>query len=280
MVFLSRRVHPCDAMRRPIYVLSLRRPPRRSGYTARMPADPADSTDSTDPAYRLSMPSLPAGTARVSTGAHDAALNAQPPLPRQLLVTPDVASRTQIATFASQLAQALARGIRLVQLRNRSLDADGYRALAESALALTHAAGAQLILNPPQHVADLWLDAANSVHAGTVPKADGWHLTSARLLACHTRPPDWQLVSAACHDAAQIAHATRLGLDFITLSPVLATATHPLATPLGWPAFSALAEQTSLPVFALGGMRADALTSARHAGAYGIAAIRAFWPAA
>lgn len=226
------------------------------------------------------MPTHPAGMSLASAVANDASPPAQIPLPRQLLVTPDIASRTQIATFASQLAQALARGTRLVQLRNRSLDADGYRALAESALALTHAADAQLILNPPHDVADLWLDATNGVHAGTVPLADGWHLTSARLMACHERPAGWKVVSAACHDAAQLAHATRLGLDFVTLSPVLATATHPDATPLGWPAFTALAAQTSLPVFALGGMRADMLTSARHAGAYGIAAIRAFWPSA
>lgn len=201
-------------------------------------------------------------------------------LPRQLLVTPDVTSRTQIATFASQLAQALARGIRLVQLRNRSLDADGYRALAESALALTHAAGAQLILNPPRDVADLWLDIASGKHAGTVPQADGWHLTSERLMASQTRPAGWRRVSAACHDAAQLAQAGRLELDFVTLSPVLATATHPEATPLGWPAFTALAAQATLPVFALGGMRADMLSNARHAGAYGIAAIRVFWPTA
>ncbi|WP_449413583.1 thiamine phosphate synthase [Pandoraea soli] len=233
-----------------------------------MSADPADS------AYRLSMPDRPAEHDKVDRAAPPE----QTPLPRQLLVTPDIASRTQIAGFASQLAQALARGIRLVQLRNRSLDADSYRALAESALALTHAAGAQLILNPPQSVADLWLDAPNSVHASTVPQADGWHLTSARLMVCDVRPAGWKRVSAACHNAAQVERATRLGLDFITLSPVLVTATHPDAKPLGWPTFSALAAQTSLPVFALGGMRDDALSSARHAGAYGIAAIRAFWP--
>ncbi|MFJ2995557.1 thiamine phosphate synthase [Pandoraea sp. NPDC087047] len=216
----------------------------------------------------------------MSAVANDTSPDTPPMLPRQLLVTPDVASRAQIATFASQLAQALARGTRLVQLRNRSLDADGYRALAESALALTHAAGAQLILNPPHDVADRWLDAAGGMHAGTVPQADGWHLTSARLMACETRPAGWRLVSAACHDAVQLAQATRLGLDFVTLSPVLATATHPDATPLGWPAFTALAAQTALPVFALGGMRAETLTSARNAGAYGVAAIRAFWPGA
>ncbi|VVE19653.1 Thiamine-phosphate synthase [Pandoraea pneumonica] len=221
-----------------------------------------------DLARFLSMSSLSS-----ATGAAD------PALPRQLLVTPEVTSVAQIASFASLLAQALARGIRLVQLRNRSLDADGYRALAESALALTHAAGAQLLLNPRADVADLWLDAANGLHADTVPHADGWHLTSARLLACAARPAGWKLVSAACHDAAQLAQAHRIGADFVTLSPVLATATHPDATPLGWPAFSALAAQTTLPVFALGGMRAETLSTARNAGAHGVAAIRAFWPA-
>ncbi|VVE76909.1 thiamine phosphate synthase [Pandoraea sputorum] len=226
------------------------------------------------------MPIRLTGTSHANAVAQDAAPPAQPLLPRQLLVTPDVASRAHIADFASQLAQALARGTRLVQLRNRSLDADGYRALAESALALTHAAGALLILNPPHDVADRWLDAPQGMHAGTVPQADGWHLTSERLMACEKRPAGWKLMSAACHDAAQLTQASQLGLDFVTLSPVLATTTHPEATPLGWPAFTALAAQTTLPVFALGGMRAETLNTARNAGAYGVAAIRAFWPAA
>lgn len=229
------------------------------------------------------MPIRPVGTSYASAVARDASPLGQrnlPALPHQLLVTPDVASRAQIATFASQLAQALARGTRLVQLRNRSLDADGYRALAESALALTHAAGALLILNPPHDVADRWLSDIDSALVNAVPQADGWHLTSERLMACEARPTGWKLVSAACHDIDQLTQATRLGLDFVTVSPVLATATHPDASPLGWPAFTALARQTSLPVFALGGMRAETLATARNAGAYGIAAIRAFWPSA
>ncbi|WP_177318034.1 thiamine phosphate synthase, partial [Burkholderia ubonensis] len=108
--------------------------------------------------------------------------------------------------------------------------------------------------------------------------ADGVHLTSTRLMACSSRPlPAGFLVSAACHDANQIQHANRIGVDLLTLSPVLPTATHTTAEPLGWPRFRELAALTSIPIYALGGMSADTLAEARDAGAHGVAAIRAFW---
>ena len=109
-------------------------------------------------------------------------------------------------------------------------------------------------------------------------QADGVHLTSTRLMACVTRPlPSGILVSAACHDARQVLHANRIGADLLTISPVLPTATHTTADPLGWPCFRELAALTTIPVYALGGMTADTLAEARKAGAYGIAAIRSLW---
>lgn len=71
----------------------------------------------------------------------------------------------------------------------------------------------------------------------------------------------------------------KLELDFAVVGSVLATASHPQATPLGWDGFAALREETSLPIYAIGGLSPENLSEARQHGAQGIAAIRALWPA-
>jgi 8-oxo-dGTP diphosphatase len=85
-------------------------------------------------------------------------------------------------------------------------------------------------------------------------------------------------VGASCHDAAEIAHAARIGVDFIVLGPVQPTVSHDGAPVLGWPRFEDLVRDAPMPVFALGGLRRDDLSKARACGAQGIAGISAFWP--
>ena len=53
-----------------------------------------------------------------------------------------------------------------------------------------------------------------------------------------------------------LERAEALGLDFAVLGPVRATESHPGATPLGWDRFSLLREGVSLPIYAIGGMKA------------------------
>ncbi|MFD2111650.1 Nudix family hydrolase [Thiorhodococcus fuscus] len=184
-------------------------------------------------------------------------------LPPLLLITgadpldPDV--------FLDRLEESLARGIRLVQLRAPNLDRDRYVDLARRAHALCEPHGARLLLNrDPDAVEDL-------------PR-HGLHLTSGRLMRSTRRPGrPGELVGASCHDAGQLAHAARLGLDYALLSPVLATLTHPETTPLGWSAFAELVDPAPLPVYALGGLGPEHLDEAIAHGAQGVAAIRSLW---
>lgn len=186
-------------------------------------------------------------------------------LPPTYLVTPEPLADKPFANFIFHLEHALEAGIRLVQLRAKTLTAPQYASLAEQALACCWRHNARLLLNAPADMAP-------------VLQADGVHLTSTRLMACKTRPlPAGPLVSAACHDARQVLHANRIGVDLVTISPVLPTATHTTAEPLGWPRFRELVALTTIPVYALGGMSVDTLAEARKAGAYGIAAIRSLW---
>ena len=102
------------------------------------------------------------------------------------------------------------------------------------------------------------------------------HLRANDLARLDARPSvDWCL--ASCHDAADVARASALGLDAAVLGPVLPTATHPDADPLGWSGFEAASRATAIPVYALGGLGAGDLAVARRHGAHGVAMIRAAW---
>ncbi|KVD84659.1 thiamine-phosphate phosphorylase [Burkholderia stagnalis] len=191
------------------------------------------------------------------------------PLPRCCVITPEPASASDAdcRAFLDRLSAVLARGETLVQLRVKSFDAAAFARLAADALARCDAAGAQLMLNGR-------IDAAGV----TALAGAGWHLDGAALHAAAQRPlPAGRLVSAACHTLDDLQHAARIGVDFVTLSPVLPTLSHPGAPALGWATFGAWAAQAALPVYALGGMTRAQLAGARRHGAHGIAGIRGFW---
>ncbi|WP_336029974.1 NUDIX domain-containing protein [Acinetobacter pittii] len=81
---------------------------------------------------------------------------------------------------------------------------------------------------------------------------------------------------AACHDAVSLKQAQQIGCDAVFISPVKPTTTHPEAVALGWERFSDLAQNSQIPVFALGGVHPDDLATAQQHGAYGLAGIRNF----
>lgn len=167
--------------------------------------------------------------------------------------------------FLQRLERALQRGIRLVQVRARSVAEAELGGLYQRARTLAASYGASVLLNGPPVLAAR-LD------------ADGVHLSSTRLLALRERPlaaDRW--VAASCHNRAEIRHAATIGVDFLVLSPVCPTASHPGATPLGWERFQALIQCANRPVYALGGLSAADLPVAWQHGAQGVAALRALW---
>lgn len=108
---------------------------------------------------------------------------------------------------------------------------------------------------------------------------DGAHLNSRRLQQLRRRPAGlhgW--LAASCHNAAELALAARLPVDFAVLSPVRATPSHPGHGALGWDGFAALVAEAPFPVYALGGMTPADVKTAREHGGQGVAGIRAFIP--
>ncbi|WP_192036616.1 Nudix family hydrolase [Halomonas sp. YLGW01] len=184
-------------------------------------------------------------------------------LPTECLITGE---EDDDEVFYTKLERALVEDqVRLVQLRAKQLDREAYLARAEGALAICRKHGARLQLNGEPELLD-------------EVDADGIHLTSERLMSLERRPlaqGKWQ--SASAHNAEQLEQAGRIGCDFVTLSPLRTTPTHPDAAPLGWHDFQQLVETAAMPVFALGGMTRFDANHARAVGAQGIASIRDFW---
>jgi 8-oxo-dGTP diphosphatase len=167
--------------------------------------------------------------------------------------------------FLGRLQAVLERGHRLIQFRAPGLAEREYLGLAVRAIELCRASGARLLLNSRPDLA-MELD------------ADGVHLTSGRLLALDSRPlPENRWLSASCHNARELEHAVNIGVDFVVLSPVLRTASHPDAVPLGWERFGSFVGDLPIPVFALGGMSGGMEAQARRCGGQGVAGIRGFW---
>lgn len=184
-------------------------------------------------------------------------------LPATYLITPEV---EQPRAFLATLARILRRGtVGAVQWRAHRLDDAAYAALAPQVHACCQAHAVPLFLNRMPAL------------AATLP-GEGLHLRAAMLDELTARPRGpWRWIGASCHNAAELARAEALGLDYALLSPVRPTASHPGQPALGWPAFAALVATVNLPVYALGGVGPVDLDTAWRHGAQGIAAQRAWW---
>lgn len=168
--------------------------------------------------------------------------------------------------FMARLERSVRNGLRLIQVREKQLADDELRAFVSEVVAIVRPHGARVVVNGAADIA---------AQTG----ADGVHLTSARLMAAACRPAcGW--CGASCHNAAELARARELGMDFVVLGPVAATPSHPHAGILGWSQFVRLIRDYPVPVFALGGMQADDLDQAWRCGAHGAAMLRGAWTAA
>jgi 8-oxo-dGTP diphosphatase len=108
--------------------------------------------------------------------------------------------------------------------------------------------------------------------------AHGVHLNSGRLSNFYERPLEKNiLISASCHNSSELEHACKLDVDFAVLSPVKKTASHDYAKLLGWDNFKILIESVNIPIYALGGMRADDMMKSHEFGAQGISVLSGIW---
>ncbi len=186
-------------------------------------------------------------------------------LPKLIAVTADVGeSLDQFLQCFEDVATN--EDISIIQLRCHGLNHVQYMRLAKKCLKLCTQHRIRLVLNREARcVVEL--------------RAAGVHLTSKQLLATNKRPLNNDyLVSASCHNRDELLHASKLGLDYVFLGPVAEKHSGKNNDFLGWDGFYALVQESSVPVYAIGGLTVyDADVSAKYGG-QGIAAIREFWP--
>lgn len=163
------------------------------------------------------------------------------------------------------LEEALAGGVRAVQLREKDLSPRELLELARTLRELTWRYGAKLIINDRVDIA---------LAAG----ADGVHLGEASIPADAARKllGSDRLIGVSCHSREGALTAEKSGADFITFGPVFPT---PSKAAYGPPAgLERLAETVGLlgiPVFALGGIKRENTPEALATGAAGVALISA-----
>ena len=168
------------------------------------------------------------------------------------------------------LSAAIAGGVDIVQLRDKTLDDDGLVAAAREFRAAADAGGALFILNDrPDLVAAC---GADGVHVGQEDASPA----EARAIA----GPD-AIVGRSTHEPAQ-AHAadTHPDVDYLAVGPVHLTPTKPgrPAAGLGYVAYAA--GHVRRPWFAIGGLDGENVAEVVARGATRIVVVRAIADAA
>jgi len=165
--------------------------------------------------------------------------------------------------FFAALKRALDNGLQMLQVRENQLAEQPFRDFAESVAVMALAYGARVCIN-------------SDVTLAKTLQGAGVHFTSAQLMRMDAKPQGL-FCGAACHNREELMHAAQLNFDYVTLSPVQVTQSHPGAEVLGWQQFSDWIKDYPIPVYALGGMQVGDLKLARKHGAHGIALQRSIW---
>jgi thiamine-phosphate pyrophosphorylase len=165
-----------------------------------------------------------------------------------------------------RVKQALAGGVRLVQLREKDLPEAALLSLAGALRRACDEFGARLIINRNLDVA---------LECG----ADGLHIGAADIdgiSKIKQRSTKEFLVGVSTHSVAEALAAQMAGADFVTLGPVYFTPSKTgMGEPLGPEEVGRGAKQCRIPVFALGGVDETRLRELRLNGISHISMIRA-----
>lgn len=182
------------------------------------------------------------------------ALNPASGLPPLILVTDDIRLPDPIAA-----ASALPCGCAVI-LRHR--DPTARSELAQRLRRTTRANRVILLISQDP-------DLAQNIGA------DGLHLPERQAAtAAHWKAlrPDW-FVTTAAHSAASVAAAARARADAVLLAPVFQTISHPERAPLGILRACNIARQSTVPVYALGGVNQRSAMRLAGSSLAGIAAV-------
>jgi thiamine-phosphate diphosphorylase len=150
--------------------------------------------------------------------------------------------------------QAVQGGVDLIQLREKDMHPDDLTELAERILDALSGRGRLVINNSPEV----------ALEAG----AAGVHLPEA---ARFDRPIDEMLVGRSVHSVEAAKKGQSEGVDYLIAGNIYETVSHPGVPPHGTGLITDIVAAVSVPVLAIGGVRAEHVPELVAAGAAGVA---------
>ena len=187
-------------------------------------------------------------------------------LPDKYMITGEFKGKKELLT---RIQSGLNKGIKLIQFRANDLSEDVYFDCAKKIYNICKKNAAKLLLNQS-------IENYNKYQAHNF--SDGIHLNSREIKSFFFEKKIKNLyIATSIHNYEELLLAKQKNVDFLVLSPVNKTLSHPNSIPLGWEKFKQLTDKSNVPVFALGGMTENDLKIAKYYGGQGIAAIGEFW---
>jgi thiamine-phosphate pyrophosphorylase len=163
--------------------------------------------------------------------------------------------------------KAIAKGVRIVQLRDKEISRQGYRRLAKKVAALARKAGVTFIIN------DYWKMVkeigADGVHLGQED------LKKVSLKRVRKEIGEDKIIGVSTHSLQQAKKAERAGADYISVGPIFKTPSKPLGRPVGIASLKRVLRRVEIPVVAIGGINRRTVRQVIKAGCQRFAAIRA-----
>ena len=163
------------------------------------------------------------------------------------------------------IGEALEGGVSMVQLREKDLSGRALYNLALQVRELTSSYGAKLLIN-------------DRVDIAMAANADGVHLPSNSFSPGEARNllGKGRLIAVSTHSAEEAVRAEEEDADFVTFSPIYYTPSKAAyGKPQGIERLKAVCNRINLPIFALGGIKAENISDVMSAGANGVAMVSA-----
>lgn len=163
------------------------------------------------------------------------------------------------------LEQALDGGIQAIQLREKDLPGRDLFLLAEKTRKLCHAYRAALFIN-------------DRIDVALACDAEGVQLATASIPVVQARAllGQQKLIGVSTHSLEEARKAEQSGADFLLFGPVYFTPSKAAyGSPQGLTALKAIVDNSSLPVYAIGGIGPENVEAVKNIGVRGVALISA-----
>ena len=156
-----------------------------------------------------------------------------------------------------QVQRLLDLGVSAVQLREKDLPESEFWQLTESVLRLARDYQTKVFVN-------------SHLELACQTGVDGVHLPTRLVDLIGKAKTNELLVGSSAHSLAEAQQQEKIGADFVTFSPIFPTPSKP-GHVIGVESLAQVCQKLEIPVFALGGVKTNHITTCLQAGAHGVA---------